>query len=386
MKTLNFKSKSLPTITKLLQLATFSVFLGRTWQHLYWDAPFRALLWDEKWLSGWVTRFTGMSWETYITSLEVDQNIAFAIKLFGLLYLICALIALFTQHLPRPCHHLLLIGTLGLTFLAFLYCKERFFSIGQFFEYALQFGSPFFLWWWMGLKASSPSSRKEDLIQLQMDVSIPKESTNVLPSTPRMSFRRNLLMLAMKFQRVVSRFLRNDKIGVYSFLRKWGIPHQNKSSNTQNNNKNEIIPKSFFLSLKIAIALTFTCHGLYAIGYYPIPVNFMDMTMNILRVDEAAAKIFLKTAGILDFIVAIGIFLPFKYARVCLLYALFWGFGTTIARIWAYFDWKWLDYVLLQWLHEAVLRMPHFLVPLVVLLGGTGNYFGSKDVEGETAK
>ena len=286
-------NKKLPLLTnrltlflKLLQLSTFTVLLGRAWQHLYWDAPFRALLWDEQLLSGLVQSFTSMNWETYITSMEIDERISTLIKGFGYFYLISAILTFFIHKIPKFFRPFLWISSLALITLALLYCKERFFSIGQFFEYTLQFGSPFFLWWWL---------------------------------------------------------------------------RQEQSPNS--------LPKLTFI-LKVAIALTFTCHGLYAIGYYPIPVQFMEMTMNILGVDEEMTKSFLLTAGILDFAVAIGIFLPWKWARFFLLYAIFWGFGTSIARVWAYFNWEWLDYVLLQWLHETVMRMPHFLIPLAVLILG----------------
>ena len=66
----------------------------------------------------------------------------------------------------------------------------------------------------------------------------------------------------------------------------------------------------------------------------------------------------------------LGIFLPWKWAKLFLGYAVLWGFGTTIARVWANFNWEWLDYVLLQWLHESVMRMPHFLIPLAVFVIG----------------
>ena len=286
MKIENIKLKSSSLFFRLLQLSAFTVLLGRAWQHLYWDAPFRTFFWDEQLLSGLVERFSTMDWETYITSMEVDNAIGNSIKMFGFFYLMAAIIALFIHKLPRPFHHVLILSSLALITLALLYCKERFFSIGQFFEYTLQFGSPFFLWWW--------------------------------------------------------------------------LRHENPIS----------ISSNFIKGLKIAIALTFTCHGLYAIGYYPIPVQFMEMTMNILGVTEELAKTILTTAGILDFAVALGIFLPWKWARFFLLYAVLWGFGTTIARVWANFNWEWLDYVLLQWLHESVMRMPHFLIPLAVLIVG----------------
>lgn len=273
--------------TKILQLSVISVLVGRAWQHLYWDAPFRALLWDEQLMKGIIEQYTQMNWETYSTSLEVDDAIGNTIKFFGIFYLFAGLLTIFIYRFPKFFQHYLLISFSALVFLALLYCKERFNSIGQFFEYTLQFGSPLFLWFWI---------RQEKPIKCL---------------------------------------------------------------------------SGFLILLKFAIALTFSCHGLYAIGYYPIPVQFMEMTMNILGVGESKATFFLLSAGILDFIVAIGIFLPWKWARFFLIYAIFWGFGTTIARVWAYFDWDWLDYVLLQWLHESIMRMPHFLIPLATLVGSS---------------
>ncbi len=295
----NFKLTNLPLFARLLQLSAVTVLLGRAWQHLYWDAPFRAFFWDEQLLSGLIEQFTSIEWETYITSMEIDNAIGGSIKLFGCFYFLSAIVALFIHKLPKFFTHFLWLSSLGLISLALLYCKERFFSIGQFFEYTLQFGSPLFLWWWIRYRAPTA------------------------------------------------------------------------------------IPENFLFMLKIAIALTFTCHGLYAVGYYPIPVQFMEMTMNILGVDETTTKAFLTTAGILDFVVALGIFLPFKWARFFLLYAVFWGFGTAIARVWANFNWEWLDYVLLQWLHESVMRIPHFLIPLAVLVGG---YYQLDEMNNQTEK
>jgi hypothetical protein len=64
------------------------------------------------------------------------------------------------------------------------------------------------------------------------------------------------------------------------------------------------------LLIKIAIALTFVGHGLYAIGIYPVPGSFIDMIINIFGVNQATAVVILKVAGVLDFFVAIGIFIP----------------------------------------------------------------------------
>ncbi len=122
------------------------------------------------------------------------------------------------------------------------------------------------------------------------------------------------------------------------------------------------------LFAKIAIAITFTCHGLYALGFpYPRPGHFVDMTIGILGIGEPAAHSFLFVAGIMDLLISIGLFVP-ALAGPSLLYAVAWGLLTSLARIVANFD-PWLPLPALhQWWFQTVLRMPHALLPLLVYM------------------
>ena len=117
---------------------------------------------------------------------------------------------------------------------------------------------------------------------------------------------------------------------------------------------------------KIAIAFTFSAHGLYAIGFYPQPGVFVDMLINILHLSETTAKTFLVVAGILDFVLAIGIFIP-RIAQYFLIYAAVWGGLTALARVWANFYLAFPIDSLHQNLHETLYRLPHMLIPLAVL-------------------
>ncbi len=268
----------------IVQTATFAVFLGRAWQHLYWDAPYTALLWDEDWMRWLVEGILGISWQQYVSTS--DGAIQLLVRSIGTLYLLCGLGAIFIRqaaHLVKP---LLYIGSFSLIVLAALYAKEKFFHLGQFFEYALQWSSP-------------------------------------------------LLLIAL-----------------------W--------------QKQTFTPKTI-LWVKIAIALTFTCHGLYAVGYYPRPVGFMEMTMYILHVNNQQAVVFLQIVGTLDFLVSLMIFLPGWPGILALGYCVGWGFFTSIARIWVHFHLDFLQNLWLQWLHESLLRFPHFLIPLAVLLWKTAS-------------
>lgn len=280
------------TFTKvflLVQIAAFSVFLGRAWQHFFWDAPFRTLLWDEQLMSGWVASFLDMPWEEYVSSPKVDRWIQNIIKGTGIFYLFCAFAALLVRHFSKITRIFLFAGVASLTLLAAAYMKVSFYSVGQFFEYTLQFTAPIFL-----------------------------------------------AMLILK---------RN-------------------------------LGASLIFWMKVAAALTFVCHGLYAIGYYPRPGQFVQMVISILQVSEKNAVFFLQVVGLLDFLAAMLIFLPRRFVFVGLSYMIIWGFATTIARIWAnFYPEFWLD-SLHQWTNEAMYRMPHFLIPLAIFMAdGFGRKF-----------
>lgn len=263
----------------LVQIAAACVFAGRAWQHLFWDAPYRELLWDDVLMKPFIEKITPWTWHEFVTNLAVDEAIQQWMTGLGIFYALCAVLSLVIHRLPKFFRFFIGLGAAGLVFLALLYMKEHFFHLGQFFEFTLQFGSPIFL-----------------LLLSGKTVPLPK-------------------------------------------LVVW---------------------------MKVAIALTFTCHGLYAIGYYPRPAIYFEMTMNILNISQAATTTFLLTAGFLDFIVAIGIFLPWKWAKWFLLYATFWGLATSLARIAGnfYTELPWLS--LHEWVHQAVFRFPHFLIPLSV--------------------
>ncbi len=260
----------------LLQISTAAVFFGRGYQHLYWDAPFRALLWDEQIMSGIVQSFFSMSWEAYINSLSVDDGINRVIDGFGWFYMFCGCITLAMNWMPRFIRRFLLFGGVGLIFLALLLWKEKFYSVGQFFEYALQFSLPFFFYYLIQEKKATPT---------------------------------------------------------------------------------------FIFWLKAVTAITFICHGLYAVGYYPQPGTFMEMTVEITGWSDQTASGFLKIMGILDFLVAVLIFLP-KVARLALLYMIIWGFLTALARIWTNFDFENIGAHLHQTGFAFLYRVSHFLIPL----------------------
>ncbi len=268
-------------ILRIVQLAAIGLFLGRGLQHLFWDAPFRTFLWDEAIMSDFVKSWLSMSWEDYVRSPEMDENIQNLIKGFGFFYVLMAILSTFIKKVPKFLTYFLWAGSASLIVLALLYMKNAFFSTGQFFEYSLQFLTPVFLF----------------LIFYQ-----------------------------------------------------------------------KISKQKLLLFFKIAIAFTFVCHGLYAVGYYPRPFLFVQMSMRTFGLTDAQAAIFLDMAGYLDFVVAVLIFVPGRIAKWALAYCVFWGFLTTFARIVGNFYPEFWMESLSKWTPESLYRFPHFLIPLAALI------------------
>lgn len=131
----------------------------------------------------------------------------------------------------------------------------------------------------------------------------------------------------------------------------------------------------------ITIAVTFICHGLYAIGLFPVPQKFVAMTISTFHCSREVALIFLKIAGVLDFLVAVLVFNPNRKARnVALIYMVIWGFVTALARWYTHFYWFDAWRSSFQWLPAVFIRAPHFLIPLALLfIGKEKNYSHSKN-------
>lgn len=121
----------------------------------------------------------------------------------------------------------------------------------------------------------------------------------------------------------------------------------------------------FYFTLALAAACTFLGHGLYAYGYYPVPLQYQLMTMQLLQCEQEFALSFLKIAGILDFCVAIGIFIRWK--KICfysLFYMVFWGGVTALARVLTLYNPAQEYNGLEAGLGETLVRTAHWALPL----------------------
>jgi hypothetical protein len=130
----------------------------------------------------------------------------------------------------------------------------------------------------------------------------------------------------------------------------------------------EKLNTSFLVNfLKVAIALTFIPHGLFAMGVFPVPGHFVDMTISILKITEDNARIFLWVVGFLDVVGSILIFVSFRFSKIILYYFVFWGLVTALARIYVGFIPQLAGMTIHNSLFLTIYRLPHGLVPLATL-------------------
>ena len=134
--------------------------------------------------------------------------------------------------------------------------------------------------------------------------------------------------------------------------------------------------EKFTLLAKSCIALTFIGHGIYAMGIYPRPGGFIDMMINVLGMSQERSVFFLIQLGIIDFIVAIFIFIK-PYQKYALFYCFMWGMLTAFARILSFKE----DY--LQWAPETIIRLVHGLLPLAIFLIVVRNFGKDRELSVE---
>lgn len=118
----------------------------------------------------------------------------------------------------------------------------------------------------------------------------------------------------------------------------------------------------------VFVSFTFIGHGQYAIGLgVPHSNDYVNMCIRMLKVDEAGARIFLVIVGWIDVILPALILIP-KVRIPALGYMAFWGLVTALARIVSHYTRAENYYGLHPWTAEAVVRLTHGLIPLVMLL------------------
>ncbi len=136
--------------------------------------------------------------------------------------------------------------------------------------------------------------------------------------------------------------------------------------------KHKSLSKLSIPLIKLIIILTFCTHGLFAFGYpYKTPAVFIDMIIHCTGVKQTTAKHLLQIAGILDFTFCFCIIFAKRGSRLLkysLIYLAIWGLITALGRVLGnyYPDLGW--YNVSQFIPETIIRLPHSLIPLVLLL------------------
>jgi hypothetical protein len=263
----------------LLLTALSCLLIGRAWQHLLWDAPFRTLLWNQEWLAPIIETMTNISWHEYVTSSLTDQIIQYLIKLNGVFYLIGLFVCWKINSKSKWIKSYLILASISLCFLALLKTIEKFFFFGMFLEHMIQFSTPLIVYFFL--------------------------------------FKTRLFV-------------------------------------------------KYKMILKVIMACTFIGHGLFAIGYYPVPGHFIDMIVNVFGTNEGFARQLLKVAGALDILASILLFVP-SLTRSMLCFMTLWGGATALARLIAHVDFNLISFTGNQWVWEALVRVPHALIPCFAL-------------------
>lgn len=68
---------------RLVGIATVCLFAGLAWQHLRWDAPLWALVWNEPWLRPVIEDWFGGSWDAWVTSERVEGAVLAVLRAEG---------------------------------------------------------------------------------------------------------------------------------------------------------------------------------------------------------------------------------------------------------------------------------------------------------------
>ena len=142
------------------------------------------------------------------------------------------------------------------------------------------------------------------------------------------------------------------------------------------------VKKSSFyeIPVKSAISATFASHGLLAIGVLTIPENFYRMTITILECDYQLATYFLFVVGLLDVLVAIGLFSKNnKIFNFSVWYCILWGLVTAMART-VYAILEPSTDIYKNGLVETFIRLPNGLLPLALFLYKRSKMYSAESI------
>lgn len=274
--------RNLSLIQLALQWSVCALLLAMGWKYIYWDGPWRSLLWSEATMSP-IIRWLGWEWTDWVSSPKVESMIQLWTRLIGAWWILSAIALVLKPAFWAKQHRYWYAIAISLLIHILLSWKGHFWQWGYFIEHSLFMASPLFFTYLYGRQS-------------------------------------------------------------------WVNWH--------------------LVAIRIAIAGTFIGHGLYALGFYPVPYHFTGMMMTGFGLAEESALVLLRWIGVIDIIAALFLFLPASNIlhRWFLRYIIIWGFLTATARIWSNLPWYDTIELLTVWLPEFLQRLCHFLIPCVLLL------------------
>lgn len=131
----------------ILRLSVFFILLGRAYQFFFFGAPFRAILWDESFLSPIIESLLNMSWEEYASNTVYSDRIDIFTQSCGILLFTGAIVALFWSKIKfKVAKQLIISLCIGILFiLGICIFKDKNYSFLQIFELLIQVTLPIVL-------------------------------------------------------------------------------------------------------------------------------------------------------------------------------------------------------------------------------------------------
>jgi len=117
----------------------------------------------------------------------------------------------------------------------------------------------------------------------------------------------------------------------------------------------------------IGLASTFIGHGIYAMGYLPLPGNWVDLAINSFNCSEGMAKLFLQIVGYGDVIASLLLLVP-RLRLYGLYYMAVWGFCAMLGRgIGIQYMGDPIFQFSIRLFSEMIIRFPQWLVALAMI-------------------
>jgi hypothetical protein len=153
---------------RVLKLSGIALFVGWGLLHIFWDVPYRSVLWSESYLRWFISGVLGVDWTFYVTSPMVDSIFQTLIRSIGAFYFFCAILIALAPRLHSSLRTPILLGALSLLGLGFLFFKESAYQLPVYMEFSAQIVLPIVIY----LLCFTHVSRHQILKVMQMGVAL----------------------------------------------------------------------------------------------------------------------------------------------------------------------------------------------------------------------